>query len=67
MRTINTGQKLRGLRGNMNQSKVAKEIGISARTLGLLETNQRDCKFKLMCKIADYYNVSVSDLRDDED
>lgn len=48
---------------NVTQAELAKVIGVSASTIGMYETGEREPNFEIEEKIADYFNVSLDILR----
>ena len=48
---------------NVTQAELAKAIGVSASTIGMYETGEREPNFETEEKIADYFNVSLDMLR----
>lgn len=48
---------------NVTQAELAKVIGVSASTIGMYETGEREPNFEIEEKIADYFNVSLDTLR----
>lgn len=62
--------KLRQLRieRNLTQAEIAKAIGVSAATIGNYEQGTREPRNNEMWKkIADYFNISVDELMDNEE
>ncbi|PMD95543.1 hypothetical protein BWI97_14400 [Siphonobacter sp. BAB-5405] len=57
-------RKLKSLREEMglNQSQVAKELGLSTSALGMLETAKRAPSFEVLNKILSFYNVTYEEL-----
>lgn len=54
--------RLRELRGNKNQTDVAKEIGISRSALSYYESGERTPDINVLYSIAKYYNVTADYL-----
>ena len=52
---------------NVTQAELAKAIGVSASTIGMYETGEREPNFETEEKIADYFNVSLDMLRGKEE
>jgi transcriptional regulator with XRE-family HTH domain len=52
---------------NVTQAELAKAIGVSASTIGMYESGEREPNFETEEKIADYFNVSLDALRGKED
>ena len=52
---------------NVTQAELAKAIGVSASTIGMYESGEREPNFETEEKIADYFNVSLDVLRGKED
>ena len=50
------------IKKNLTQEDVAKVIEVSARAIGLYESNKRDIPLSKVIKLADYFNVSVDYL-----
>lgn len=61
-------QKLKELRlqNNLTQENVAKVIQVSRVVYNRYENNQREIPLELLCKLADFYGVSVDYLLDRE-
>jgi transcriptional regulator with XRE-family HTH domain len=60
------GEKLKKLRkeNHLSQFQLAMEIEIEQQAISKIELNKRRyVSFETACKIADYFNVSVGDLR----
>lgn len=47
---------------SLTQADVAKILGISRAGYGRYETNEREIPIELLCKLADYYHVSMDYL-----
>ena len=60
------GRKLKSLRENKGllQKELGDKIGISASTIGMYEQNRRDPDYDTLKKIAQYFNVSIDYLLD---
>ena len=54
-------QKLKELRleNNLTQQNVADILQVSRVVYNRYENNQRDMSLELLCKLADYYNVTL--------
>lgn len=54
-------QKLKELRleNNLTQQNVADILQVSRVVYNRYENNQRDISLELLCKLADYYNVTL--------
>lgn len=59
---MSIGMKLRALRGSKSQQKVADDLGITKSALSMYERNQRVPRDEIKVRIAEYYNVSVSEI-----
>lgn len=59
---MSIGMKLRALRGSKSQQKVADDLGITKSALSMYERNQRVPRDEIKIRIAEYYNVSVSEI-----
>jgi len=59
--------KLKELRENagLSQSGLAKELGIVQGTVGNWESGIREPNFKMVKKIARYFNITVDELIED--
>lgn len=55
-------ENLRQLIGQKSISRVAKEIGIPQQTLSRYILKQREIGIENLCKLADYFDVSVDYL-----
>ncbi|MCM1236082.1 MAG: helix-turn-helix domain-containing protein [Ruminococcus flavefaciens] len=58
------GERLLTLRSEKNLSRLqlATALNVSVRLIGYWENNQRECDFKTLIKIADYFSVSTDYL-----
>lgn len=54
---VETGKRLRQLRGIRTRSGVAREIGISYSALAFYERGERNPSWRVRKKLADYYGV----------
>ncbi len=57
-------QRIRNLRedSDLNQTQFAKILGMSQTGYSKYETGENDIPTEILCKIADYYNVSTDYL-----
>jgi len=55
-------EKLTSLRGDKTQDEVAHAIGISTSALSMYECGERIPRDEIKIKIAEYYNVTVSEI-----
>ena len=66
---MDIGAKIKELRieKDLTQEKLAELLNIDKSTIAKYETNDREPKVYILCKIADYFNVSLDYLagRDD--
>ena len=53
--------ELRRSRG-LSQADLAVELGVSRQAYSLYETERREMDFAALCKLADYFNVSLDYL-----
>lgn len=62
---MNFGEILSKLRKsrNMSQADLAKYLGVSASTIGMYEQGRRQPDFEIEEAIADFFNVSLDELR----
>lgn len=56
------GTRLRHLRGNRKQSDISKALGIGSSSYTMYENDQRQPNYDMLCKLADFYNVSADYL-----
>lgn len=58
------GQRLRVLRGSLGltQSQMAAELGVSASYITLIEADQRPASARFLMKLAEVYDLNVSEL-----
>lgn len=58
------GQKIKYYRENSgwSQEELAKKIGVSVSTIGMIETDKRNVKDNLKFKLCDLFNISISEL-----
>lgn len=59
---MSTGAKLRALRGNKTQKKVAEDIGITKSALAMYERDERVPRDEIKVRIAEYYGETVQFL-----
>ncbi|MGO8735026.1 MAG: helix-turn-helix domain-containing protein [Terriglobia bacterium] len=57
---VNFGERLRLLRGQRSQKRVAEEIGIPPTTLSTFENQESPPRVEMLDKLADYYGVQIS-------
>ena len=55
---MNLGRRLKKLRGGRSGDEVASELGISASSLRMSETNRRVPKDSVKIKMANYFGVT---------
>ncbi len=60
--------RLKELRENkkITQAELGKTLSISTSTIGMYEQGRRNPDPDMLCKIADYFNITVDDLLDRE-
>lgn len=56
------GNRLRELRGDRRQAEIAKALGIGNSSYTMYENDQREPNYTLLCKIAEFYEVSTDYL-----
>lgn len=58
------GDRIRYLRrkANLNQTELAKKLGVSTSTVGFWETNKREPDLDLLVKLSEMFNVSADYL-----
>lgn len=59
---MNLGRRLKYLRGHRSGDEVAKELGISASSLRMYETNRRVPRDSVKMKMANYFGLTIQDL-----
>lgn len=59
---MSTGAKLKELRGDKTQLKVADDLGITKSALAMYERNERVPRDEIKVRIAEYYGVTVQFL-----
>lgn len=59
---MSTGAKLKQLRGDKTQFKVAEDLGITKSALAMYERNERVPRDEIKVRIAEYYGVTVQFL-----
>ena len=59
---MNLGRRLKNLRGHRSGDEVAKELGISASSLRMYETNRRVPRDSVKMKMANYFGLTIQDL-----
>ena len=62
MNPVAIGKKLKKLRGDVAQRKVAKDINISASALAMYETGKRIPRDEVKLRLSEYYGVSIEFL-----
>ncbi len=69
MKAMRIGGKLRRLRQerHLTQAQMARELGISASYLTLLETNQRPVTVRVLLKLVERFQVDLQDFAADTD
>jgi len=53
------GSKLKQLRKNLTQDEVANILQVDRSTLASWETNRREPDIATLCRIADYFHISI--------
>ncbi len=68
-RKVFAGQRVRHLRTalGLNQAAMARDLGISASYLNLVERNQRPLTTQLILKLAETYDLDLRELRGDRE
>lgn len=68
-RKVFAGQRVKHLRAalGMNQAAMARDLGISASYLNLVERNQRPLTTQLILKLAETYDIDLRELRGDRE
>lgn len=56
---MSTGQKLRALRGDRTQKRVAEDLNITKSALAMYENDKRTPRDEVKMKIAEYYGETV--------
>ena len=59
---MSTGAKLRALRGDKTQKKVADDLGITKSALAMYERDERVPRDEIKVRIAEYYGETVQFL-----
>ena len=59
---MSTGAKLKALRGNKTQQKVADDLGITKSALAMYERDERVPRDEIKVRIAQYYGKTVQFL-----
>lgn len=59
---MSTGAKLRALRGDKTQKKVAEDLGITKSALAMYERDERVPRDEIKVRIAEYYGETVQFL-----
>lgn len=55
-------KELIAARGEVSQSQVARDIGISQQYLSKIESGERNPGFRIACTISAYYNLPINYL-----
>jgi transcriptional regulator with XRE-family HTH domain len=56
------GEKLKKLRGDVTQRKVANDVDISVSALAMYETGKRIPRDEVKLRLSEYYGVSIEKL-----
>lgn len=56
------GEKLRELRGDKSQEKIAEEIGVTKSSWAMYERNERVPRDEVKVRIANYFHLSVQEI-----
>jgi transcriptional regulator with XRE-family HTH domain len=56
------GEKLKKLRGDVTQRKVANDVDISVSALSMYETGKRIPRDEVKLRLSEYYGVSIEKL-----
>ena len=59
---MSTGAKLKALRGDKTQKKVAEDLGITKSALAMYERDERIPRDEIKIRIAEYYGETVQFL-----
>lgn len=59
---MSTGAKLKALRGDRTQKKVAADLGITKSALAMYERDERVPRDEIKVRIAEYYGETVQFL-----
>ena len=59
---MSTGQKLRALRGDKTQKKVAEDLKITKSALAMFEKDKRVPRDEIKVRIANYYGETVQTI-----
>lgn len=59
---MSTGAKLKALRGDKTQKKVAEDLGITKSALAMYERDERVPRDEIKVRIAEYYGETVQFL-----
>ncbi len=62
MDKIQIAQKLKTLRGDKSQKKVADDLGITSMAISLYESGERIPRDEMKERLAAYYKISVQEL-----
>lgn len=62
MNAVAIGEKLKKLRGDVTQRKVANDVDISVSALSMYETGKRIPRDEVKLRLSEYYGVSIEKL-----
>lgn len=62
MNAVAIGEKLKKLRGDLTQRKVANDVDISVSALAMYETGKRIPRDEVKLRLSEYYGVSIEKL-----
>jgi len=62
MDKLQIAQKLKALRGDKSQKKVADDLGITSMAISLYESGERIPRDEMKERLAAYYKISVQEL-----
>lgn len=62
MNAVAIGEKLKKLRGDVTQRKVANDVDISVSALAMYETGKRIPRDEVKLRLSEYYGVSIEKL-----
>lgn len=62
MNAVAIGEKLKKLRGDVTQRKVANDVDISVSALAMYETGKRIPRDEIKLRLSEYYGVSIEKL-----
>ncbi|GHV48369.1 hypothetical protein FACS189499_07630 [Clostridia bacterium] len=49
-------------RNSLSEEKIAKDLGITQQSLNLYENGKRSPNLEMICKLAEYFNISLDYL-----